>query len=210
MVLFGRLSLALESRGLSQAHWEHVLSDVLHSIRSLLCTATNCSLHERLLGYQRHSSSGHSVPSWLSSADRAYLRKHVHQSKFDQLVEEVEVLHANPQYAHIRLPSRVESTVSIRDLAPCGETANYVPSSVNPPKPCELPEATNTPENDYQTGIDQSDLTNGNAVPEQDIVGEHSGRIDNAPESLGGVETAPKVQRSSRITKSPTRLIVEA
>ena len=107
------------------------------------------------------------------------------------------MLHANPQYAHIRIPSGVESTVSIRDLVPYGETANYVPSSANPPKPCELPKATNTPENDYQTGIDQSDLTNGEAVPEQDIVGEHSGRIDIAPEPLGGVETAPKGRRSS-------------
>ena len=58
----------------------------------------------------------------------------------------------------------------------------------------ELLEATNTPENDYQTGIDQSDWINGDAVPEQDIVGEHSGRIGIAPESLGGVETAPKVR----------------
>ena len=39
-------------------------------------------------------------------------------STFDLLVEEVEVLHANPQYAHGRLPSGVESTVSVRDLAP--------------------------------------------------------------------------------------------
>ena len=90
-IVWKTVSLALESRGLSQAHWEHVLSGALHSIRSLLCTATNCSLHERLFGYQRRSLSGHSVPSWLSSADRAYLRKHVRQSKFDQLVEEVGV-----------------------------------------------------------------------------------------------------------------------
>ena len=90
-IVWKTVSLALESCGLSQAHWGHVLSDALHSIWSLLCTATNCSLHERLFGYQRRSSSGHSVPSWLSSADRAYLRKHVRQSKFDQLVEEVGV-----------------------------------------------------------------------------------------------------------------------
>ena len=44
------------------------------------------------------------------------------QSKFDPLVEEVEVLHANPQYVHVRLPSGIESTVSIRDLAPVSGT----------------------------------------------------------------------------------------
>ena len=44
------------------------------------------------------------------------------QSKFDPLVEEVEVLHANPQYVHVRLPSGVESTASIRDVAPVSGT----------------------------------------------------------------------------------------
>ena len=117
-IVWKTLSLALDSRGLSQSCWEQVLPDALHSIRSLLCTATNCTPHERLFSYQRRSSSGHSVPSWLSCADRAYLRKHVRQSKFDPLVEEVEVLHSNPQYVHVRLPSGTESTVSIRDLAP--------------------------------------------------------------------------------------------
>ena len=121
-IIWSTVSLALESRGLAQCHWEQVLSDALHSIRSLLCTATNATPHERLFGYQRRSASGHSVPSWLSSADRAYLRKHVRQSKFDPLVEEVEILHANPQYVHVRLPSGVESTVSIRDVAPVSGT----------------------------------------------------------------------------------------
>ena len=120
-IIWKTVSLALESRGLSQSNWEHVLPDALHSVRSLLCTATNATPHERLFSYQRRSSSGQSAPSWLSTGDRAYLRKHVRQSKYDPLLEEVEVLDVNPQYAHVKLPSGAESTVSIRDLAPCGE-----------------------------------------------------------------------------------------
>ena len=95
-IIWSTVSLALETRGLALCHWEKVLPDALHSIRSLLCTATNCTPHERLFGYQRRSASGHSVPSWLSNADHAFLRKHVRQSKFDPLVEEVEVIHVNP------------------------------------------------------------------------------------------------------------------
>ena len=36
-------------------------------------------------------------------------------------MEEVELLEANPQYAHVRLPDGRETTVSIRHLAPQGE-----------------------------------------------------------------------------------------
>ena len=124
-IIWKTVSLALESRGLSPSNWEHVLPDALHSIRSLLCTATNATPHDRLFNYQRRSSSGHSAPSWLSTGDRAYLRKHVRQSKYDPLLEEVEILDVNPQYAHVKLPSGAESTVSIRDLAPCGDSTSH-------------------------------------------------------------------------------------
>lgn len=49
------------------------------------------------------------------------LRRHVRPSKYDPLVEEVELLEANPQFAHVRFQDGKESTVSIRDLAPCGD-----------------------------------------------------------------------------------------
>ena len=40
--------------------------------------------------------------------------------KYEPLVDEVELLHANPNYAHIRHSDGRESTVSARDLAPIG------------------------------------------------------------------------------------------
>ena len=131
-IIWKAVSLALESRGLPASNWEQVLPDALHSIRSLLCTATNSTPHERLFTFQRRSSSGHSVPSWLTTAETAFLRKRARQSKYEPQVEEVEVLHANPQYAHVRLPSGIESTVSIRDLAPC-QGATVSGSGVPPP-----------------------------------------------------------------------------
>ena len=42
------IQLALRSKNLPHTHWEYVLPDTFHSIRSLLCTATNCTPHERM------------------------------------------------------------------------------------------------------------------------------------------------------------------
>ena len=40
-IIWQTVKLALASKGLDTSHWEIVLPDALHSIRSLLCTATN-------------------------------------------------------------------------------------------------------------------------------------------------------------------------
>ena len=59
------VTMRVKSRNLPIQCWQQVLPDVLHSIRSLLCTATNETPHERLFSYVRRSSTGSSVPSWL-------------------------------------------------------------------------------------------------------------------------------------------------
>ena len=40
-IIWNSIKLHLESSGLSEKNWESVLTEALHSIRSLLCTATN-------------------------------------------------------------------------------------------------------------------------------------------------------------------------
>ena len=47
--------LALRVKKLSLTHWEYVLPNVLHSLRSLLCAATNCTPHERMFCHNRKS-----------------------------------------------------------------------------------------------------------------------------------------------------------
>ena len=42
-IIWKTIVLALRVKRLSLTHWEYVLPNVLHSIRSLLCTATNCT-----------------------------------------------------------------------------------------------------------------------------------------------------------------------
>ena len=119
--LWKSVTLALKSRGLPQANWQDVLPDALHSIRSLLCTATNATPHERFFVFQRRSTSGTSVPTWLTEKDTALLKRAVRRSKQDPLCDEVEILHVNPGYAHIRTPDGKEKTVFLKQLAQPGQ-----------------------------------------------------------------------------------------
>ena len=118
-IIWTAVKLALKSRKLDTRQWELVLPDALHSIRSLLCTATNQTPHKRLFNFRRKSSFGTSVPSWLSNQGPVYLKRHVRPSKNDPIVDEVELVHSTPNYAVVRMPSGRETTVSLRDVAPC-------------------------------------------------------------------------------------------
>jgi len=118
------MNLALKSSDLPPSHWEVVLEDVLHSIRSLLCTATNTTPHERFFNFSRRSYSGESLPFWLTQGRKAYLRRFVRTSKHDPLVDEVELVMVNPSYTRVRFSGGREVTVNVRDLAPRPQESN--------------------------------------------------------------------------------------
>ena len=118
--LWKTINMALKSHSLDVSNWEHFLPQALHSIRSLLCTATNSTPHERMFAFNRRSTTGTTLPTWLTKAGTVLMRRNVRQSKYDPLVEEVELLECNPQYAHVRHANGRESTVAIRHLAPPG------------------------------------------------------------------------------------------
>lgn len=113
------ITMALKSRGLPPKRWQDVLPDALHSVRSLLCTATNETPHERFFAFQRKSSNGGSIPSWLMEPGPVLVKRHV-RAKTDPLVDEVELLEATPNYAYVRYPDGRETTVSTKHLAPSG------------------------------------------------------------------------------------------
>ena len=106
------------SQNIDIKNWETVLPDALHSLRSLLCTAINATLHEWMFNYARCSSFASSISTWLKQPGPVLLCSFVRNSKYEPTVDEVELLDANPTYAHIRLPNGRESTVSVRDIAP--------------------------------------------------------------------------------------------
>lgn len=123
-IIWNTAQLALKSRDFPITSWESVLPDALHSIRSLLCTATNATPHERMFIHPRRTCNGQTLPTWLSKPGPVLLKLNNRQSKYDPLVEEVTLLEANPEYAHVRMPDGRETTVSIRHLAPTAENEN--------------------------------------------------------------------------------------
>lgn len=134
--------LALKSRGLNTEHWETVLPDALHSLRSLLCTATNTTPHERMFNHNRKASTGLALPTWLVTSDKVLLRKQNRTSKYDPLVEEVDLLDCNPTYARIRHSDGREDTVSLRNLAPAAKTEYFDNSDVTGNNNSEISDIT--------------------------------------------------------------------
>ena len=79
--------------------------------------STNETPHERFFGFSRRSSTGASIPTWLASPGPVYIKRQVRTSKMDPLVDEVELLQANPHYVHVRYPDGRETTVATKHLA---------------------------------------------------------------------------------------------
>ena len=168
-----------------ESTWEAVLPEALDSVRSLLCTATNATPHERFLGFDRRSMIGRTPGPVL-------LRRFV-RNKHDPLVDEVELLDANPRFANVRLRSGNEVTVSVSDLAPC-------------------------PSNSIQTSEDSENISN----PTESFPNENSIKTPSLPAqttrnpsaelctpkitpSISPVSEDVSLRRSSRIKKAPDR-----
>jgi len=68
------VKLMLRDKNLSQQSWETVLPEALHTVRSLLCTATNATQNERVQLFDRRSMLGRTLPSWLIDPGPVMLR----------------------------------------------------------------------------------------------------------------------------------------
>ena len=145
-IIWKAILLALHSKGLPPERWELILPDVLHSICSLLSTATNATPHERFFCFQRRSATGTAIPTWLASPGPVLLRRFVQPSKTDPLVDEVELVEANPHYAHVRFPDDREDTVSVRDLAPAVRETNDSETEPAETSQEDVPTNNNTPD----------------------------------------------------------------
>ena len=68
------ISLMIKGRNLGPHHWEEVMPEALHSVRTLLSTATNTTPHERFLPFPRRSMLGRSLPTWLITPNTELLK----------------------------------------------------------------------------------------------------------------------------------------
>ena len=145
-IVWKSIRLALRTQNYPLSSWQIVLPEALHSIRSLLHTTTNSTPHELFFNFTRRSSSGSSVPAWLSKPGPVMLRKFLRSHKNDDLMEKVQLLDANPTFASIRYPDGRESNVSVSDLAPCPNESRPTTISPTPISPLqttdELPQTT--------------------------------------------------------------------
>ena len=85
--------------------------------------------------------SGSTLPNWLLGPGKVLYKRQVRHTKEDPLVDEVDLLDANTQYAHIRFPGGRESTVSTKHLAPAAECLEaHVEEPSQPPEPSYVQE----------------------------------------------------------------------
>ena len=211
-IIWNTILLALESRQLPISSWESVLPDALHSIRSLLCTSTNETPHERMFSYRRRTSSGNSLPSWLIHPGPVLLRRQARSSKYEPLVEMVDLLEANHSYAHVRLPDGREEKVALRHLAPTGSVNFHEPDMAQQP-----PEASQQPHERLTNSPNVSEQRPSNGRPPEG--GGHESSSPGTPHTSDVPDHRPHdsdqngtpvstLRRSSRIIKPVERLLL--
>ena len=130
------------------------------------------------------------------------LKRYVRQSKYDPLVDEVELLESNPKYARIRYPDGRESSVSLHDLAPCGENSAH-----------KLPDCPNVPVSDVTSESDPNipvtpiisgdNLVDNSEQPHLEVNPVHM--PDQAHIEISSPEPAP-LRISQRARHAPDRL----
>ena len=201
-VIWKTVQLSLHNRNLDICHWESVLPEALHCIRSLLCTSTNQTPHERLFSFQRKSATGTSLPTWLLNNGRVLMKRHVRRSKYEPICDEVDLIAINPSNAKVRLPCGREQTVSLRDLAPLPshETAPQSPLEISHHSIAGSPVSADTPKDPRSAPV--------NIVLDSKIVNKEVRQPTCISDSKTSISTI-EPRRSTRTTKQPDWIGIE-
>lgn len=69
--------------------------------------------YKYLLRFQKKLDNGTSLSSWLSSPGTVYMICNVYLTKYETLLDEVELVKDNPNSANIRLPNGTETNYCI-------------------------------------------------------------------------------------------------
>ena len=135
------------------------------------------------------------------------------QSKYDPLVDEVQLIEANSMYAYIRYPDGRESSVSIRDLAPCGSANDVVPILAGE-EPSDFDHSTRqmpAPKDpslnmdDASLKLSEMSASNDSEVPST-TTEDTSDTPSLAADSAKVASPPPECRGSVRIRKPPDRL----
>ena len=135
-----------------------------------------------MFNFTRKSTSGKSIPSWVKPGP-IYVKNHTRKTKYDAPVSPATLLHANPSYAHVRLPSGVETTVSMRDIARQPNNENILDHSLI--------------SDDLNPAVSNQLETHESSVPTSAV--ENDIHAQNPPEQF-------EPRRSTRVSAPPKRL----
>ena len=119
------------------------------------------------------------MPSWLMQPGTVLMKRKVRHSKYKPLVDEVELVKANPRYAQVKFPDGSETTVSTKQLAPTGNTTDSQTPSIEM-STSEVP--TNLKE-EQVTSHDDS-LNDSDTLAVEEIPLRRSTRTRRPPERL--------------------------
>lgn len=156
--LLRTIKLALRNFKSDKVHWEDVLQLALSSMRSLLCTATNDTPHNRFFKFQRQSAVGTSIPPFLMEEGTSILHRKRNCLKGDLETEPVILRETiSPHFARVQFPQGRVDTVSTRDLAPSAGNNIKLVKEENSPQPSER--ASPPVSEDNQTQSTESDTT---------------------------------------------------
>lgn len=100
------------TKGLRVIKWKILITNILHSIRSLLYTAINFIPNEWFFCYSRRSSNSTIFPSWLNCLEKVYIKRHVRVLMGNPLVKEVDLIEKNPDYTLVHYDNSRNSNIS--------------------------------------------------------------------------------------------------
>lgn len=198
-IVWKTITLEIDQLKIGINQWDTVLDRSLHSIRSLISTATNATPHERLFSFAR---SQFVTNHFTFEVDKfMYLKKFV-RNKSEPLVERVEVVNRNPNYTEILHGNGRFDRVSNNDLSPCPDmppVTNELPVPIVTDLPPSLPP--------------DPDLTMSPPLPPSpespSLLPERSPSSPSSPAPSFPTSPAPAtpvLRRSTRICRPPDRL----
>jgi len=127
--IYNTVKLMIECKGLRNNQWDLVINEALNAQRSLLCTSTGSSPHDRLFGFKRKL-----LPCFdnkkldLSSDKFVYVRNFLRKSKNDPISVKAKLLNFNPSYSVIQYLDGRISNVNNKDIGVCPSLDDLIDS----------------------------------------------------------------------------------
>ena len=154
---------------------------------------------------------GSSLPSWLITPGPVLLKNYYHTSKYQPIVNEVELIDANPSFAKIRYQDGSEANVSIKDLAPAGTqdvAINNSESFIDLNFNSEAKEHFSPDKQSIESDFKISDVIPKSTLPESNVGTSSVPNIELQAKTNNSNVLAeePVLRRSDRLRKAPERL----